>query len=122
MWQKIKVWFVRKYFRFISAHSWKGQLPESPSESMQIPTPAGAIPVRLYSSNARADKPLIAYFHGGGWVIGDLDTHHPYCLALSARSGCTVVAVGYRLAPGEAGDAITRGQPRSTTAHFPAHC
>ena len=41
----------------------------------------------------------LVYFHGGGWVIGDLDTHHGFCHALAKTSGCLVVAVDYRLAP-----------------------
>jgi acetyl esterase len=42
---------------------------------------------------------VLVYFHGGGWVIGDLDTHHGFCHALAKTSGCLVVAVDYRLAP-----------------------
>ncbi|MBT7313192.1 MAG: alpha/beta hydrolase [Halieaceae bacterium] len=45
------------------------------------------------------DRPLIIYFHGGGWTIGDLDTHHPFCLHLADQTRCTVMSVDYRLAP-----------------------
>jgi acetyl esterase len=70
-------------------------------EDLTIPGPAGALPARLYSSTAggRAAPPLLAYFHGGGWVQGDLETHHGLCARLALYSGAMVVAVDYRLAP-----------------------
>jgi len=65
----------------------------------QIPGPAGDIPIRLYYPAGDGPFPVLVYFHGGGWVIGDLDTHHGFCHALAKTSGCLVVAVDYRLAP-----------------------
>ncbi len=68
----------------------------------------GPIRLRLYkplshssSEGATASQPLpaLVYFHGGGWVIGDLDTHDTLCRQLANGSGCAVVAVDYRLAP-----------------------
>ena len=99
MLQKLKVWVLRKYYRYVSARGWKGHIEDAPYSTLQIPTTTGFVAARMYASQAGADKPLIVYFHGGGWVIGDLETHHAYCQALSERSGCTVVAVEYRLAP-----------------------
>jgi acetyl esterase len=64
--------------------------------------PNGAIPLRLYRPRASAvseNVPVLVYFHGGGFVIGDLDTHDTLCRELSNLSGCAVVAVHYRLAP-----------------------
>jgi acetyl esterase len=64
--------------------------------------PAGPIPLRLYRPLGAADNallPVLVYFHGGGWVIGDLDTHDVLCRQLADRSGGSVVAVDYRLAP-----------------------
>jgi acetyl esterase len=58
-----------------------------------VPGPAGAIPVRVYA------LPGIVYFHGGGFVIGGLDSHDGTCRALANASGCAVVSVDYRLAP-----------------------
>jgi len=64
-----------------------------------IPGPDGEIPIRLYYPAGDAPYATIVYFHGGGWVIGDLDTHHGFCHALAKTSDCLVVAVDYRLAP-----------------------
>jgi acetyl esterase/lipase len=64
--------------------------------------PAGPIPLRLYRGNG-AEKgrpqPAIVFFHGGGWVIGDLDSHDQPCRALANALPAIVVAVDYRLAP-----------------------
>ncbi|MGH7332659.1 MAG: alpha/beta hydrolase [Candidatus Rokuibacteriota bacterium] len=75
-------------------------------EDIHIPGPAGPIPARVYDpvgvggEVARASaRPAVAYFHGGGWVQGDLETHHGLCARLAQRSGTLVVAVDYRLAP-----------------------
>src|SRR5262245_56395051 len=68
---------------------------------LTIPGPAGTLPARVYDCvpDAKAGRPLVAYFHGGGWVQGDLETHHGLCARLALRSGAIVVAVAYRLAP-----------------------
>jgi len=65
----------------------------------RIPGPGGDIPIRLYYPAGEEPFPTVVYYHGGGWVIGDLDTHHAFCHALAKTSGCLVVAVDYRLAP-----------------------
>lgn len=59
----------------------------------------GRLRVRLYRPRADAPLPLLMFFHGGGFVLGDLDTHDGLCRRLSARAGCVVLAVDYRLAP-----------------------
>jgi acetyl esterase len=64
-----------------------------------VPGPAGEIRVRLYRPAADEPLPAIAYFHGGGFVIGSLDTHDGTCRALANATGCAVVSVDYRLAP-----------------------
>lgn len=66
----------------------------------KIPGPHGEIPVRLYEPKGLA-KPsgLLVYYHGGGWVIGDLETHDGHCRRMAAWGGCRVMAVDYRLAP-----------------------
>ena len=69
-------------------------------ENVRIPGPAGEIPARVYAATAAgALLPAVAYFHGGGWVQGDLETHHGLCARLAERAGALVVAVDYRLAP-----------------------
>jgi acetyl esterase len=62
--------------------------------------PHGVVPLRLYRPRLTNEAlPAMVYFHGGGWVIGDLDTHDTLCRELANRSGCIVVAVDYRLGP-----------------------
>jgi acetyl esterase len=69
-------------------------------EDRSIPGPAGKISVRIYRS-AAANKPCpaVVFFHGGGWVVGDLDTHDGLCRALCNAARCVVMSVDYRLAP-----------------------
>ena len=64
--------------------------------------PHGPIPLRVYrpiGAERDAALPALVYFHGGGWVIGDLDTHDVLCRELANGAGCAVVSVDYRLAP-----------------------
>jgi cation diffusion facilitator CzcD-associated flavoprotein CzcO/acetyl esterase/lipase len=66
-----------------------------------IPGPDGDLPYRLYrpATAAEGPHPIVVYFHGGGWVLGDLDSDDPLCRDLCARSGAVVVSVNYRHAP-----------------------
>jgi acetyl esterase len=70
---------------------------------LSAPGPGGKIALRLYHPTAAAGRapvpPVLVYFHGGGWVIGDLDTHDTLCRQMALQSGVAVVAVDYRLAP-----------------------
>ena len=68
-------------------------------EDLRMPGPAGEIPARLYAPSTGTPLPCVAYFHGGGWVQGDLETHHGLCARLAKHGGVLVVAVDYRLAP-----------------------
>jgi acetyl esterase len=70
-------------------------------EDRDIPGPAGPIALRLYAPANATDEPLpaLVFFHGGGWVAGDFETHDGLCRRLAAASRCRVIAVGYRLAP-----------------------
>ncbi|HET6949490.1 MAG TPA: alpha/beta hydrolase [Acidimicrobiales bacterium] len=64
------------------------------------PGPGGDVPVRVYVPTADpGPRPVLVYFHGGGWVIGSVETHESPVRALAAASGLTVVSVDYRLAP-----------------------
>ena len=64
-----------------------------------LPGSAGDVRYRLYRPECADPVPVIAYFHGGGWVIGDLDSDDPLCRDLCVRSGAAVVSVDYRHAP-----------------------
>jgi acetyl esterase len=68
-------------------------------EELRTPGPAGEIPVRLYRPDASGPLPLLVFFHGGGFVLCDLDTHDATCRRLALRAGCAVLSVDYRLAP-----------------------
>ena len=60
---------------------------------------AGSIPCRLYRPSAKKDLGLLVFFHGGGWVIGDLNSHDGVCRSIANKSGHAVLSVDYRLAP-----------------------
>jgi len=67
---------------------------------LSCPGPGGDIPLRLYDSReTREAGPVIAFFHGGGFVIGDLETHHALCTEIAALMDLPLVAVDYRRAP-----------------------
>jgi acetyl esterase len=65
----------------------------------RIAGPTGEIPLRIYTPAGTAPLPLLVYFHGGGWVLGGIDTHDGVCRELANGAGCVVVSVDYRLAP-----------------------
>ena len=75
-----------------------GPVPDVAWEDRSLPGPAGPIPVRVYRPGDEP-APVLAYFHGGGWVLGGLNTHHGVCATLAQLSGCVVCSVDYRLAP-----------------------
>lgn len=64
-----------------------------------IPGPESPLPVRLYKPREAARLPLLIYFHGGGFVLGDLESHDSLCRDLCMGADCAVLAVDYRLAP-----------------------
>ena len=71
------------------------------SERLEVPGPAGTLVLRAYTPVAAGGPTLsaIVYFHGGGFVMGDLETHDGLCRTLANESGCRVFSVDYRLAP-----------------------
>jgi acetyl esterase len=73
--------------------------PVSRVEDRKLPGPDGAIPVRIYTPAGSGPFPLLVYFHGGGWVLCDIETHDPVCRNLANAARCIVVSVDYRLAP-----------------------
>jgi acetyl esterase len=74
-------------------------VPVAAVADRRIPGPAGELAVRVYTPEGEAPFPIVVYFHGGGWVVGTLDTYDPLCRALAAAIPAVVVSVDYRLAP-----------------------
>lgn len=64
-----------------------------------IPGPAGPLPVRIYHPRPDVILPIVIYFHGGGWVMGDLDTSDNNCRSIAAKANVIVISPAYRLAP-----------------------
>lgn len=76
--------------------------PATLVRDIAAPGPGGPIPIRLYRPPglpADAVMPLLVYYHGGGWVLGDIETGDALCASLACRLGIAVAAVDYRLAP-----------------------
>jgi acetyl esterase len=73
--------------------------PVAHVENRTIPGPDGEIGVRIYRPASRAKLPALVYFHGGGFVLCNLDTHDGTCRSLANGAGAVVVSVDYRLAP-----------------------
>lgn len=74
-----------------------GEVRELSAESQH-----GPVPLRMYrplGHDATALLPALVYYHGGGWLLGDLDTHDTLCRELANSSGCAIVSVDYRMAP-----------------------
>lgn len=66
---------------------------------LSVPGPEGSVPIRVYTPTGDGPHPALVFFHGGGWMLGDLDTHDALCRALTNATECVVIAVEYRLAP-----------------------
>src|SRR6516225_4396642 len=82
----------------------KALTPDPPDvaqvDDLVAPGPGGAIPLRMYRGVGSSGKlPVLVFFHGGGFCIGDLDTHDYVCRYIANCAGCAVISVGYRLAP-----------------------
>jgi acetyl esterase len=94
---------ARAFYRERRAVTQPDPPPIAETRELQAPGPLGPIPLRLYhpqpAGERRAAPPVLVYFHGGGWVIGDLDTHDTLCRELAIGSGCAVLAVDYRMGP-----------------------
>ncbi len=83
-----------------SREAWRSKSADPPAPVHSVAdTHAGTVPVRLYRPDARTSLPALVYFHGGGWVLGDLEHSDGICRHLCAEIGCIVVNVDYRLAP-----------------------
>jgi acetyl esterase/lipase len=110
-----------------SRNAWRTGTAPPPAEVYRTvdtfaPATHGEIPIRLYWADAREEAPLVVYYHGGGWVIGDLDHSDGVCRWLCRESGCLLANVDYRLAPehrypAAAEDAYTALSWLVSTAH-----
>jgi acetyl esterase len=92
---------TREHYRSLAlARRGPGYEPEAVASvhDEQVDGPGGAIGVRVYHPRQDSGR-VVTYLHGGGWVIGDLDTHDPVCRRLANALGAVTVAVDYRLSP-----------------------
>lgn len=77
----------------------KPKLPQGSIESRTMPGPGGNIDMRIIRPLDGAVTGTLVYFHGGGWVVGDLESHEAHAIRLANRAGVVVLNVAYRLAP-----------------------
>ncbi len=95
--ERLPVEVVREWYRADRATN---NVKTTPKDVESKDIKAGHVSARLYTpAQAVTPGPCLIYFHGGGWVIGDLDTHDAHCRRLASMSGARVLAVDYRLAP-----------------------
>ncbi|HEU5027803.1 MAG TPA: alpha/beta hydrolase [Spirillospora sp.] len=73
--------------------------PVAAVRDVTLDTPAGPLPARLYHPGGDRPAPAMVYFHGGGWVLGDVDSYDPVVRALAVASGVAWLSVGYRRPP-----------------------
>jgi acetyl esterase len=68
-------------------------------EDLSLDLPGRSLRAKRYTPTAHKPQKLLVYFHGGGWVIGDLESHHALCADLARALGASVISIDYRLAP-----------------------
>ena len=96
---------ARRFYRERRAVTQPDPPPVARVQDLQADGPHGPIPLRLYKPllqsaiGTPAALPVLVYFHGGGWTIGDLETHDTLCRELANGAGCAVLAVDYRMGP-----------------------
>jgi acetyl esterase len=102
----LKVWELspvqaRAEFKMLCALAVGNLAPIGKIETIEAETGERIIPLRIYTPVAAGGSalPAVIYFHGGGFVLGDLDCYDSVCRALANESGCRVISVAYRLAP-----------------------
>jgi acetyl esterase len=89
----------RAFYDSLCAHFRKPRPPGVAVADRTIPGPGGPVPIRIYRPSPEPSVPVVLYLHGGGFVVGGLDSHDDICAELAERTGLGVVAVDYRLAP-----------------------
>lgn len=92
---------AREMYNMMGAMLEAGAVDLARIEDIVCPGPAGDLALRLYDSQAErsAATPVIMFYHGGGFVIGDLESHHSFCTYVAREMDIPVIAVDYRLAP-----------------------
>ncbi len=93
--EEVRLWLSRRFTPYWN----RNRAPVSRVEDVTLPGGAGPIPTRLYDPGVPALAPTLVYLHGGGWTIGDHDSHEALCRRLAVLGRCRVLAVAYRLAP-----------------------
>jgi len=97
---KLKIALARGVTPLVIRWYWRGAKATALSvRNEMMPVTGGAIGVRIYLPRGAGPFPVLHFFHGGGWVFGDLETHDALCRDLCAQGGQLVVAINYRLAP-----------------------
>ncbi|WP_163528085.1 alpha/beta hydrolase [Halobacillus ihumii] len=91
--------YARQAFESLEANSEEPQEPVHIVEDRSIPGPFGGINIRVYTPEGTGPHSALVFCHGGGWVIGSLDTHDNVCRALTNLADCVVISIDYRLAP-----------------------
>jgi len=74
-------------------------MPIADTRDVAIPGPGGPIAARVYRSAKNGTLPVLVFFHGGGWVVGNIDSHEAMCRHLANRAECAVLSVDYRMGP-----------------------
>jgi len=74
-------------------------MPIAETRDVAIPGPGGPIAARVYRSAKNGTLPVLVFFHGGGWVVGNIDSHEAMCRHLANRAECAVLSVDYRMGP-----------------------
>ena len=115
---------LRKYVRESSTAYPKLDVPLASVFDRTIAGPGGALPIRTYTPVGREPFPILVYFHGGGFVLGNLDSHDIVCRSFCRGQDIVVVSVDYRLAPehpypfGDDDRDYIRGRLRDVEAAF----
>ncbi|MBH5316847.1 alpha/beta hydrolase [Paenibacillus sp. GSMTC-2017] len=88
---------LRNYFTL----TWSSEEVETVEDvqNLKIPGPESEIPIRIYKPEGEKPFPALVYYHGGGFVLGGLDSHDSICRSLANKASCIVISVDYRLAP-----------------------
>jgi len=98
--EKLRFAMLRCLVPVVIGWNWRGAKAQNLSvQNETMPVNGGSIRLRIYTPQGNGPFPVLHFFHGGGWVFGDLDTHDAVCRDLCVQCKRIVVAFDYRLAP-----------------------